>query len=155
MTKEIQVVVCVNEIAYYNSNDAKKRLATLPLKLQWVIRKNMKELEKYSKEFETFRDELIQKRNHEWFVEGNGKCEKYTEKDENGNDVEMLRVIPDLMEEYSEYERDMNMQLQEILLEKNEVNICPIDLDDFVEKAENTEITMDDIDMISLFEESE
>ena len=79
MTKDIQVIVCVNEIAYYNNEETKEKFSKLPLKTQWTIRKNMKELEKYSKEFEAFRDDLILKRNKEWFVEGNGKCERYTQ----------------------------------------------------------------------------
>ena len=49
----------------------------------------------------------------------------------------------------------MNLDLQEILKESNEVIFTPINLDDFIEQAEGTGITMDDIDMISIFEESE
>lgn len=155
MTKDIQVIVCVNEIAYYNKEETKEKFGKLPLKTQWIIRKNMKELEKYSKEFEAFRDDLILKRNQEWFVDGNGKCEKYTQKNENGEDVEMLRIVEEYMEEYNEYEAKMNQELQEILIESNEVTFTPINLDDFIEQAEGTGITMDDVDMISLFEESE
>lgn len=155
MTKDIQVIVCVNEIAYYNNAETKEKFAKLPLKTQWTIRKNMKELEKYSKEFEAFRDDLILKRNKEWFVEGNGKCEKYTQKNENGEDVEMLRITEEYMEEYNKYEMNMNLELQEILKESNEITFTPINLDDFIEQADGTGITMDDVDMISLFEESE
>lgn len=154
MTKDIQVVVCVNEITYYKNNDTQERLATLPLKLQWIIRKNMKELGKYSKEFNDFRNELIAKRNEEWFIEGNGKCERYTAKNEDGEETEMLRIIDEYMEEYKKYEEDMNSQLQEILLESNEINITPIDMDDFIDKAEGTTITMNDVDMISLFDKN-
>lgn len=155
MTKDIQVIVCVNEIAYYNNEETKEKFSKLPLKTQWTIRKNMKELEKYSKEFEAFRDDLILKRNEEWFVEGNGKCERYTQKNENDEDVEMLRILPEFMDEYNEYEAKMNLDLQEILKESNEITFTPINLDDFIEQAEGTGITMDDVDMISIFEESE
>lgn len=155
MTKNIQVIACVNEIAYYNNEETKEKFNKLPLKTQWTIRKNMKELEKYSQEFESFRNDLITKRNEEWFVEGNGKCEKYTQKNENGEDIEMLRIVPEYMDEYNEYETKMNLELQEILKETNEVTFTGINLDDFIEQADGTGITMDDVDMISLFEESE
>ena len=57
------------------------------------------------------------------------------------------------MDEYKKYEDNLNSQLEEILREMNEITYTPIDLDDFVEKAEGTGITMDDVDMISMFEE--
>ena len=151
--KNIMTIQAVNFMAYYNREETKAHFSSLPLKLQWTLRKNAKELDKLSKEFEDFRNELITKRNEDWFVEGNGKCEKYTQKNENGEDVEMLRITNEYMDEYKKYEDDLNSQLEEILREVNEVKYTPIDLDDFVEKAEGTDIMMDDVDMISMFEE--
>lgn len=155
MKKNIMMIQAVNFVSYYNNEETKKRLSSLPLKLQWTIRKNVKEISKLSKEFEDFRAELIQKRNEEWFVEGNGKCEKFTEKTPNGEEREMLRITNEYIDEYKIYENGINAQLEDILKETNEINYTPIDLDDFVEQAEGTDITMDDIDMISMFENKE
>lgn len=151
--KNIMTIQAVNFMAYYNREETKTRFSSLPLKIQWTLRKNAKELDKCAKDFEEFRNDLITKRNEDWFVEGNGKCEKYTQKNENGEDVEMLRITEEYMDEYKKYEDNLNSQLEDILREMNEITYTPIDLDDFVEKAEGTDITMDDVDMISMFEE--
>lgn len=155
MKKNIMMIQAVNFVSYYNNEETKKRLSSLPLKLQWTIRKNVKEISKLSKEFEDFRTDLLQKRNEEWFVEGNGKCEKFTEKISNGEEREMLRITNEYIDEYKTYEKEINNQLEDILKEMNEITYTPIDLDDFVEKAEGTDITMDDVDMISMFEDEE
>ena len=155
MKKNIMMIQAVNFVSYYNNEETKKRLSSLPLKLQWTIRKNVKEISKLSKEFEDFRADLLQKRNEEWFVEGNGKCEKFTEKTSNGEEREMLRITNEYIDEYKTYEKEINNQLEDILKEMNEITYTPIDLDDFVEKAEGTDITMDDVDMISMFEDEE
>lgn len=152
MKKNIMMVHAVNFMTYYNNEDTKKKLSSLPLKMQWTIRKNVRELSKISQEFEDFRNDLIQKRNNEWFVEGNGKCERYTQKNANGEDVEMLRITEEYMDDYKKYEDDLNVQLEDILKEINEIDYTPIDMDDFIDKAEGTDITMDDVDMISIFE---
>ena len=67
----------------------------------------------------------------------------------------MLRITNEYIDEYKIYENGINAQLEDILKETNEINYTPIDLDDFVEQAEGTDITMDDIDMISMFENKE
>lgn len=152
MKKNIMMVHAVNFMTYYNNEDTKKKLSSLPLKMQWIIRKNVRELSKISQEFEDFRNDLIQKRNDEWFVEGNGKCEKYTQKNGNGEDVEMLKITKEYMDDYKKYEDNLNAQLEDILKEINEIDYTPIDMDDFIDKAEGTDITMDDVDMISIFE---
>lgn len=152
MKKNIMTVHAVNFMTYYNNEDTKKKLSSLPLKMQWTIRKNVRELSKISQEFEDFRNDLIQKRNDEWFVEGNGKCEKYTQKNANGEDVEMLKITKEYMDDYKKYEDNLNAQLEDILKEINEIDYTPIDIDDFIDKAEGTDITMDDVDMISIFE---
>lgn len=152
MKKNIMTVNAVNFMTYYNSENTKNKLSSLPLKMQWTIRKNVRELSKISQEFEDFRNDLIQKRNDEWFVEGNGKCEKYTQKNANGEDVEMLKITKEYMDDYKKYEDNLNAQLEDILKEINEIDYTPIDMDDFIDKAEGTDITMDDVDMISIFE---
>ncbi len=154
MKKTIINIAAVNVISWYNNDATQTKLKKLPLKMQWTMRKNMKALEPLAKEFGDFRDELIQKRNEEWFVEGNGKCEKVTRKDENGVDQELLQILPECQDEFAEYEQELNVQLSEIAAEENTVEITPIDLEQFVDVADeyNTGIDMDDLDIISVFE---
>lgn len=150
MNKTIMNIAAVNVIAWYTQDGTQEKLKKLPLKMQWVIRKNMRILEPLSKEFTDFRDELVQKRNDEWFVEDNGKCEKVTK-----DDQELLKIKEEYMDEFKEYEDSLNQQLNEIAIEENDVDLIPIILDDFVEAADaaNSGIDIDDLDMLSVFEE--
>ena len=154
MKKNIINIAAVNVISWYNNDDTRAKLKTLPLKMQWTLRKNMKALEPLAKEFGDFRDELVQKRNDEWFTEGNGKCEKFTQPDADGNEQEMLRIKDEFMDDFRAYDEDLNRQLNEIMSEGNDIEYTPIDLEEFVEMADaaNSGIDMDDIDIISIFE---
>lgn len=157
ITKTLQGIVALNMNTWYTSDETRKKLDKLPLKIQWTVRKNMKDFITATNEFNAFKEELIQKRNNKWFVEGNGKCEKYIQKDENNKEVEMLRIIPEYMEEYLEYEHEINKSLQEILLEENNYTFTKIDLDTIVDASDEKDagITMDDLDMLSIFSEDE
>ena len=154
MKKTVINIAAVNVISWYNNEDTQAKLKKLPLKMQWNIRKNMKALEPLAKEFGDFRDELIQKRNAEWFVEDNGKCEKVMQPDENGQEQEMLKIKDEFIEDFQAYENDLNQQLVEIMNEGNEVDFVPIDLEAFVDMADAADagVDMDDVDVISIFE---
>lgn len=154
MKKTIVNIAAVNVISWYNNAETQTKLKKLPLKMQWTLRKNMKAIEPLSKEFGDFRDELVQKRNEEWFVEGNDKCEKVTQQDENGQDQEMLKIKEEYIEEFQQYEQDLNKQLEEIMVEENEFEYTPIDLEEFIDMADAADsgIDMDDVDVVSVFE---
>ena len=145
----ISNILAVSEIEWYNNKQ--EILKSLPLKTQWTIRKNMKALESFSQEFLKFRQELEEQKTNEWFVEGNGKCEKTT--DEEGNEI--LKILEDKMDEFVAYNNKLNQQINEIAFEEIEVEITPIDLEEIVNiiDKEKIELNMDDIDMLSIFEE--
>jgi len=160
ITKTLQGIVALNMDAWYAQDETIKKLDKMPLKFQWTLRKNMKHLSEVADEFKTFRDELIQKRNNEWFVEGNGKCEKSIEKNKDGEDVEMLKILPDHLDEFKQYEAEMNSSLQDILLEEEDYAFTEIDIESVIDASEEKDagIKMSDLDMLSLFtcdEESE
>lgn len=148
MNKTITNIIAVGEIEWYNKNQ--ETLKNLPLKLQWTIRKNMKALEPLAQEFLNFRQELEDKKNQEWFVEDNGKCEKTT--DEDGNEV--LKILDDKLEEFYAYNDKLNQQINEIALEEIEVDITPIDLEEIINYTDenNIKFNMDDLEMLSIFE---
>ena len=111
----------------------------------------MKALENFAQDFLNFRQELEEQKNNEWFVEGNGKCEKTT--DENGNEI--LKILENKMEEFTAYNDKLNQQINEIAFEKIEVEVTPIDLDSIINiiDEQKLEFNMDDMDMLSLFED--
>lgn len=149
MKIKVSNILTVSEIEWYNKKQ--EVLQALPLKTQWNIRKNVKALEGFAQDFLNFRQELEEKRTKEWFVEGNGKCEKTT--DENGNEV--LKILEEYMEEFTSYNDKLNQQINEIAFEEIEVEVTPIDLDAIVNiiDEEKLELNMEDIDMLSIFEE--
>lgn len=150
MQIKITNIIAVSELEWYNSKV--EELKKLPLKTQWTIRKNMKVLEPISQEFMIFRQELEEKKTSEWFVEGNGKCEKKT--DDEGN--EMLQILDEYMDEFLKYNNDLNKQINEIAFEEVEVEIEEINLEDIVNYVDgkDIELNMDDIDMLSIFEKN-
>ena len=151
MNKTIINLIAINEEAWYTRDETQEKLKALPLKLQWRIRKNMKPLETIAKEFQDFRAELEQKRNLEWFLEGNGKCKKITQ--ENGEEV--LQILDDCLDDFRKYEEDLNRQINEVIQEEATIEYTPIDLEEIIElvdSMEDTAFTMDDLDMLSIFE---
>lgn len=151
MNKTIINLIAINEEAWYTRDDTQEKLKALPLKLQWRIRKNMKPLEIIAKEFKDFRTELEQKRNLEWFLEGNGKCKKITQ--ENGEEV--LQILDDCLDDFRKYEEDLNRQINEVIQEEATIEYTPIDLEEIIELVDSMEdmaFTMDDLDMLSIFE---
>lgn len=85
-----------------------------------------------------------------WFDEEHSN--ETTVKDENGNDVPGRKVKDEYLAEYDGEIKKMNSQLEKLLLEMEEITYTPINIDDLVEAAGNNSITIDDLDMISLFE---
>lgn len=154
MEKKIMTLAAVNVMSWYNNDGTRDKLKKMPLKMQWALRKNMKAIEPLSKDFGDFRDELIAKRNEEWFSEDNGKCERITQEDESGQEQEMLKVKDEFLDDFKAYEDELNKQLNEIMQEENTVEYTPIDLEEFVEAADENDagIDIDDMDIISIFE---
>jgi len=149
MKIKISNILAVSEIEWYNKKQ--DLLKNFPLRTQWLIRKNMKALESFAQEFLNFRQELEEQKTKEWFTEGNGKCERTT--DEDGNEI--LKILEDKMDDFTAYNDKLNQQINEIAFEEVEVEVTPIDLDIIVNISDEQQLdfNMDDIDMLSLFEE--
>lgn len=145
----MKTIEVINLMNWYQNDDTQNRLSTLPLKIQWTLRKNIKLLEPIFNNFNDFRNELIQKRNEEWFVEGNGKCEKIKE-----NDEEMLRVKDEFIDEFHKSDNKLNEQIKEIINEENDLDFSLIDIDKLVDSIENDEenckINISDLEMFEL-----
>ena len=148
-------VTVMNILSWYNKEETRKKLNNLPLKLQWTIRKNMRAIEGAAKAFGEFREDLMRKRDEEWFTEGNGKCEKTMLTDADGNEREGFKILDEYQDALKAYEDDINHQLSEIALEKNTFEVIPLNFDELVEIADEcgADLNMDDIDVLSPFED--
>lgn len=135
-------------ITWYQEEDTQKRLSTLPLKTQWLIRKNIKMIEPIYNNFNEFRNELIQKRNEEWFVEGNGKCDKTTS--ETGEEI--LKIKDRYLEKFNKYDDELNSQIIEIVDEDNALpDLNVIDVDALIEAVDNEcTLEINDLEALSL-----
>lgn len=144
----MQTLEVINFINWYQKEDTQERLSTLPLKTQWKLLKNVKILEPIFNNFQEFRQDLINKRNETWFVEGNGKCEKITE-----NGEEALRIKDEYLEEFHSSDDKLNNQIKEIVEEENELELFSIDIDQLVDSLENDDdckININDLQMLEL-----
>ena len=151
--KEVYLIIAFNETAWYGKDDVKERLAKLPLTYQYAIRKNMKPLNKMIDEFNTFKGEKEQALRDFWFDDEHAT--DTTTKDESGNEVPAKKIKDEYREKYEEAVKELNSQLEKLLSETDEVVFNSIDLDSLVESAPDNSITIDDVDMISLFSQED
>ena len=163
MTKKIFTAAIANVVAYFNQMPEEKMKA-LPTKMRWNIRRNLNKFIPIAKEFEDFRQEIIGDLQKDWF--NDEKAEDFAQPkvdekgepvlDENGDQVteQMKRIKEEYIEDYEKAVQDVNKKMNEILMEVNEVDILPIDLDDFVDKMdEDSPIQYEDLDILSVFTE--
>lgn len=151
MKKTIQNIVAINVNAWYENQNTQTKLKNLPLKLQWRLRKNIKPMEEIAKDFQKLKSELEQERIDTWFTEGNEKCEKKIQEDGS----EVLQIKDECLKEFREYENKLNAQLEEVVQEEVDIEFSPISLDEIIELSDenNAGIDLDDLDMLSIFEE--
>lgn len=163
MKKKIITAAIVNVVAYFNQINPDVMKA-LPTKMRWNIRKNMGKFIPIAKEFEDFRNDLVKELQEEWFTED--KSELFTQEkvDANGNPIldangnveteEMRRIRQKYMDEYNKAVSEVNSKLSDILMEVNEIEIVPIDIDAFVDTMpDDSPVTFDDLDVLSIFQE--
>ena len=151
--KNVYLVVALNEISWYTKDDVRERLSKLPLSYQYTIRKNMKPLARMCDEFNSFKAEQEQVLRDQWFDEEHSEETKTA--DENGNEIPARKIKDKYFPKYEKEIKKLNEQLEKLLIEQEEVNFITVNLDNLVDAAGDNSITMDDLDMISLFEEAE
>ena len=151
--KEVYLVIALNEITWYAKDDVRERLGKLPLSYQYTIRKNMKPLSKMCEDFNSFKSEQEQILREQWFDDEHS--EETTTKDDQGNEIPARKIKEEYFAEYEQEVKTLNTQLEKLLAETDEVQFNAINLDDLVEAAGDNSINMDDLDMISLFENNE
>lgn len=149
MKKEFYNIEVVNVVAAINQilGDSEKA-KDLPIKFRWALKKNIAALTPTVKNFEEFRQELIEELQKEYFNEE----KSHVDKDENGNEIR--KVNDEFMEEYNNKVSELNEKLQELLAEKNEYEISTVDMDEFVNGLpSDTALEFNDIEIFSFMEE--
>lgn len=160
MKREFYTLELVNIVAYFNQMGQEK-LSALPTKMRWYIKKNLGKIAPTVKQFEDFRTELVTELQQKWFDDEHSEEVVQTKiqdgqpvLDENGSEVtETVRKVKDeYLDEYSKAVSDVNERLKEILTERVEIKIDPIDVDGFVETmSDDCPITFEDLDILSAF----
>ena len=150
MKKEFYNIEVVNVVAAINhilSNPEKVK--ELPIKFRWALKKNIAAISPTVKNFEEFRQELIDELQKEYFNDEKSHIEKNEETGE-----ELRKVNDEFMDDYNVKVKELNEKLQELLGEKNEYEISTVDMDKFVDGlSEDTALEFDDIEIFSFMEE--
>ena len=147
----------INIVSFINKVMTDEQKAEMPTKMRWYLKKNMDKLMPIARKFEEFRDAEIVTLQEAYFTEE--KSEEFIDKqvDENGveQEVPMRKVKDEYMGEYTEAVNELNKRLQEILVEKNEVEIATVDLDAFVETLpDDAKIDIDCLNILSFMDEN-
>lgn len=147
----------INIVSFVNKVMTDEQKAEMPTKMRWYLKKNMDKLMPIARKFEEFRDAEIVTLQEAYFTEE--KSEEFMDKqvDENGveQEVPMRKVKDEYMGEYTEAVNELNKRLQEILVEKNEVEIATVDLDAFVETLpDDAKIDIDCLNILSFMDEN-
>ena len=142
-TKTITInnLTAVNETAWYK--DASSRLAILPVKIRWQLKKNMNALNKLANEFEEFKISLEEELRNKYV------SDEYSYDAENGE----RKVKEEYLEEYRAAVTDINQKLYEVLSEEEEITLNIIDMDALMEALpDDAPLNDSDFDMLSLFD---
>lgn len=152
--KELMVAECVNVSAWYkNVRENSTKLNGLSVKTLWSLKKNMKKIDEISNNFTEFRNSLEDKLKADYFNDEKSEPSKFL--NENGQEVEGLKVKDEYLNEYQEELNSLNNQINDLLISKEEIVLNAIDIESEIENMSSSEITMDDLDMLSVFENEE
>lgn len=159
MKKIFKNIEILNIVAYVNQMP-KEKADALPLKFRWNLKKNMDKLRPIAERYDNFRNEFVQDLQKEWFTDEKAEEFEQPKVDGQGNPVldadgkEEMETMKKIKDEYiSDYRKaveELNVKLSEIALEENEVDLCTVDFDAFVDSLpEDSMIDFDDITMLS------
>lgn len=163
-TKVFTTLETLNIVAFINQfSTNEEKMSCLPLKFKWNLSKNLKKLSPIAQEYEAFRDQELAKLQQEWFDEEHSDeimqpkigPDGEPEVDESGAQVtEPARKIKDeYIEDYRKVVDELNGKLNEIAVEKNDVELSCVDFDEFVESLPNdTKLDITDLNMLSFMD---
>lgn len=147
--KELYTLEVVNLMAEIKKIlDNEEKAGALPIKFRWELKKTISELMPTVKNFEEFRQELVDELQKEY----SGDDKSHVETMEDG--TESRKVNDEFLGEYEKRVNELNAKLQEVLTEKNEYTIHTVDMDAFVENLpDDTPLEFNDIEIFSFMGE--
>ena len=155
MTKELLVMECININGWYNNVRAdKNKLNGLSVPTLWALRKNMKKIAETVDSFNELKASLENELQEEFF--NDEKSEETTVKGTNGEDTPARKVKNEFFNAYQNKINELNGKLNELATTKESYEFTPIDMEKEIERL-NTDcnLDMDDLDMLSVFEQNE
>ena len=155
MTKELLVMECININGWYNQIRAdKNKLNGLSVSTLWALRKNMKKIAETVDSFNELKASLENELQEEFFIFF--QSEATIVKGANGEDTPARKVKDEYFSAYQNKINELNGKLNELATTKENYEFTPIDMEKEIERL-NTDcnLDMDDLDMLSIFEQNE
>ena len=154
ITKSIQVIAALNEVAWYEKEKGNLE-GQLSSRARWDIKRNMKELGSIAKDFYEFRDAEDQKIRDKYLTDEKSEETKVT--DENGNEVDGRKVKDEYLEDLRKDQAEAQAKLNEILNDTEEVALYMINIEAELDRADEKGFDISDatMDMLSLFVDEE
>ena len=171
-TKDVtlQLIEVMNICAWYNNfftkedENGKSKLKSLPLRTQWNLQQNIKQLSADAEAFEKFRNDAIGDVQKDYAGDDKSEMVDVTDVDANGNPItdeegnmqthQERRVKAEFIDEYNKKINPVNDELVKMLSEEKTYSLAAIDLDAIID-ADNGVIELSDLDMLSAFEQEE
>ena len=155
MTKELLVIECININGWYNKVRADKdKLKGLSVSTLWALRKNMKKIAETVDSFNELKASLENELQEEFF--NDEKSEEVTVKGENGEDTPARKIKDEYFDDYQKKIDELNGKLNELAITKESYDFASIDMNKEIERLNvDCNLDMDDLDMLSIFEQNE
>lgn len=150
MEKSFSTLEIINIVAWYKQarENEKKPLSELPLKWQWILKKNISAMNTVAENFNSFRDEAEKSLREEFATDE----KSIIDTDENGQEIR--RVKDEFLSDFQEKTNEFNKRLGEIIAEMNTIEITTINIDELIDSVGDTSnLTIDDLDILSFMGE--
>lgn len=151
MKKALTTLEVLNIGAWYKQarENEKKPLNSLPLKVQWILKKNMTVLNPIIENFTNLQKEAEDELRNNYISDE----KSFADKDADGNDIRKIKeeYMPDFQNEVA----DMNNKLNDILMEVTEVEFSPINVDQILDEIgdKETPLTVEDLEVLEMMKE--
>ncbi len=159
---ELTNLEILNIVAWYKDFKASKKNEELPLRVQYDLERNIAKMIEPAQSFETFRNDRIKDIQNEFITDEKSYIAKEIQRDENGNPVigedgkaieeEIRKVKDEYFADYQDKIIKMNAELEKIAVEKEEISVKTFDLDEMIDKLENTSLKLDDLNMLAFMD---
>lgn len=153
MKKVFTTLEVLNICAWYKQarENEKKPLNSLPLKVQWTLKKNITAMTPTADNFQNLQKEAEENLRAKYM----GDDKSYPDKDEQGQDIRKIK--DEYMTEFQGEVQEMNMKLNDILMEEIEIELSPISVDNVIDEIgdKDTALSVDDLEILETMKEDE